>query len=368
MSESILDKVMDSQKSQVAAGFNPESLLNELFKNLKEREIEVLNFRYGFKQGDSLTLEEIGKKFNVTRERIRQIENSALKKIKKIENLEEILKPIEVIANQTLEEFGGLMLEKNLIKKILTLPGYTPTNRAIIHFILTKLLSEKFHLISSDNYFHNCWKLPTVSHEIITGILDNLVEIIKQSKKPLSAKEIIEKIDFEHLPEYIKDKIDDQIAHSLLETCKTVNTNPFNEWGLAGWNLISLKRMSDKIYLILQKEGKSLHFTEIAQKINEIGFDSKKANPATIHNELILDDKYVLVGRGIYALKEWGYQPGTVADVIEQVLREAGEPLSREEIIERVAKIRMVKRSTIILGLMNKDKFKKNSNNHYQLV
>ena len=51
--------------------------------NLKEREIEVLKYRFGFYNGRVYTLEEVGQKFNVTRERIRQIEVKALKKIRK---------------------------------------------------------------------------------------------------------------------------------------------------------------------------------------------------------------------------------------------------------------------------------------------
>jgi len=126
--------------------------------------------------------------------------------------------------------------------------------------------------------------------------------------------------------------------------------------------------MNDKIYLVMKKQGKPMHFAEIAKAINEAGFDEKKAYPATIHNELILDDKYVLVGRGIYALKEWGYQPGVVADVIESILRKAGGPLTKDEIVSKVLAERMVKKSTIQLALMNKQRFSKVERNKYWLT
>jgi hypothetical protein len=74
------------------------------------------------------------------------------------------------------------------------------------------------------------------------------------------------------------------------------------------------------------------------------------------------------VGRGIYALTEWGYKPGVVTDVIKEVLTEAKAPLSKEEIIERVLAKRMVKRSTVILALMNKDTFKKISSGEYTIA
>jgi len=111
-----------------------------------------------------------------------------------------------------------------------------------------------------------------------------------------------------------------------------------------------------------------LHFREIADYINKADFDSKKAHPATIHNELILNDKFVLIGRGIYALTEWGYQPGTVAEVIVELLKESEKPLSKGEIVRKVLDSRMVKKSTINLALTNKNKFKKLENGSYLLV
>jgi DNA-directed RNA polymerase delta subunit len=119
--------------------------------------------------------------------------------------------------------------------------------------------------------------------------------------------------------------------------------------------------------LILKKATKPLHFSEITNLINKAGFDSKIACPATVHNELILNDQYVLVGRGIYALKEWGYKEGTVVDVIYNVLEEAGKPMKKDDIVEEVLKTRMVKKSTVYLSLLNKAKFQKIGYDEYTI-
>jgi hypothetical protein len=111
-----------------------------------------------------------------------------------------------------------------------------------------------------------------------------------------------------------------------------------------------------------------MHYEDISKNINETGFDGKKVNTATVHNELILDDKYVLVGRGLYALKEWGYTKGTVADVIADVLKKAKQPLTKKEITEEVMKQRMVKKTTIDLALMNKKRFERQTGNKYALI
>ena len=163
------------------------------------------------------------------------------------------------------------------------------------------------------------------------------------------------------LPEDNIDAINKNKAlYSILRAAKRIEQNKFGHWGIHNWPEIKPKTINDKIYLVLKNHSKPMHFVEIAGRINEIGFDNKIANAATVHNELILDDKYVLVGRGIYSLKEWGYSDGTVADVIENILSEIEDGAAvRDEIIERVLEKRVVKKATIILALMNKNKFER---------
>ncbi|MBS7176397.1 MAG: sigma-70 family RNA polymerase sigma factor, partial [Clostridiales bacterium] len=56
--------------------------LSEVLGTLTEREEKVLRLRFGLEDGRSRTLEEVGKEFDVTRERIRQIEAKALRKLR----------------------------------------------------------------------------------------------------------------------------------------------------------------------------------------------------------------------------------------------------------------------------------------------
>ena len=155
-----------------------------------------------------------------------------------------------------------------------------------------------------------------------------------------------------------------KILESYLRASRKIRQDIFNNWGLISWGIVKPKKINDKIYLTLKKANRPMHFTEIASTINENAFDGKIAYAPTVHNELILDDKYILVGRGIYALKDWGYKPGNVADVIEDVLRENG-PLTKDEIINKVLEKRNVKKSTVYLSLMNHKKIKKNDRAKY---
>lgn len=67
---------------EAAAGHLLHEQIEDMLSNLSEREREVLHYRFGLEDGHSYTLEEVGKKFNVTRERIRQIEAKALRKLR----------------------------------------------------------------------------------------------------------------------------------------------------------------------------------------------------------------------------------------------------------------------------------------------
>jgi hypothetical protein len=138
-------------------------------------------------------------------------------------------------------------------------------------------------------------------------------------------------------------------------------------WGLVKWPMVNPKNIRDKIYVILKNNGKHMHFNEIAGAIKDSDFKRRDVTTQAIHNELIKDKRFVLIGRGIYALKEWGYQKGTVADIITEVLREAGEPLHRDEIVKRVLASRFVKETTILLNLQGKPQFKRVAKATYSL-
>lgn len=137
------------------------------------------------------------------------------------------------------------------------------------------------------------------------------------------------------------------------------------EWGRADAKIMKVKGLRDYAYLTLRAHGSPLHYKEVAEKIKEIF--GKDAHPATTHNELIKDDRFVLVGRGIYALREWGYTPGMVKDVIKEVISKHG-PLTKKEIVEKVKRERHVKDSTIKVNLQDKSTFKRIEDGRFDLI
>ena len=76
---------------------NLKSDLNHMINSLDKREADILRMRFGLDGHDELTLEEVGKKFKVTRERVRQLQNLALQKIRKLMAKNEAQRSVEEI-------------------------------------------------------------------------------------------------------------------------------------------------------------------------------------------------------------------------------------------------------------------------------
>lgn len=393
--QSILEQIITNQKAEQVANLDALRIVDELFEKLSGREREVLIARFGLHGKGKETLEKIGKENNLTRERIRQIETFGIKKLRQLENLQEYLGGLKDVINQLLEEHGGIMEQEYLLNNLVNFSisgskdkADEEIHKSRLNFLISKLLYEEFEEVSNQ-HIKNSFKLRYQTLNHIEELLKELLEKIKESKQILITEELINFIkelasykkneekfnttntlDISDIlgGEHFKENVDlineHKALYSLLRAAKKIEQNKFGHWGMHDWREIKPKTINDKIYLILKNHGKPMHFAEIADEINQAEFDKKRANSATVHNELILDNKYILVGRGMYGLKEWGYQRGTVADVIEDILKEGGTPLTRDEIIRKVLEKRLVKKATIVLALMDKDRFEKAENKY----
>lgn len=394
---SILDTILENQKVEEVSKLDAVEIINNLFSELSDRERDVLIRRYGLNSGNKETLESIGDAHELTRERIRQIETTSIKKLQQLKDLKNYLNTLRKVILQLLEEHGGLM-EKEYLLSLLV--GYSvnglnskgpneQTHKNYLNFLITKLLFDEFEEINSNKHFLESYKLKYKDLEHLEDITEELLEKIKEAKETHATPTLIslitelesfkrheEKVKADStldVAKFLKTELfaedpeavnNNKVLYSILKAARKIEQNKFGHWGVHNSREIKPKTINDKIYLILKNYNKPMHFAEIADAINKISFDGKIANAATVHNELILDKKYVLVGRGLYGLKEWGYRQGTVADVIKEIMIEVGKPMTKEEITEKVLEKRMVKKATIILALMNKDKFSKKDNKY----
>ncbi|MDB5160148.1 MAG: hypothetical protein JWO99_411 [Candidatus Saccharibacteria bacterium] len=321
----------------------------------QEREREIITRRFGLYDRRE-TLEQIGELLGITRERVRQLEKAILIRLKIAaeEGKTEVVTTLEKTFIRTLSEMGRVARVQDLADKIYG-RATNIQERAHVAFIAT--LAPGLTVIDeNDNYFHAVGIAEYGDEKKIRSEVDDIVRVIKENKEPMSLDQLHDKLNYEH-PSHVSAlaSISKQLAHLR------------DSWGLTKWPTVNPKNIRDKIYVILADNKKPLHFSEIAKSIKDSSFKRKDVTTQAIHNELIKDKRFVLIGRGIYALDNWGYSKGTVSDIIAQVLRDSSEPLHRDEIVKRVLKSRQVKETTILLNLQSKPQFKRVAKATYTL-
>ena len=330
--------------------FNYEEVCDDFLGDLPKRASDVITRRFGLADGaEKETLQAIGDNMGITRERVRQIENAALSKLKDKRKRHE---PIFLFFNNQVKTTGNLRKEDILLK---VLGGGKFENQAF--FLL--YLGDEFSRFLEMRDFYTLWTIDKDSLKSAQKTLKKISEKLNKASRPLPVEDL-ESASRVNLPTLL----------AFLEVSKKINKGPQGLWGFSDWPEISPRGVKDKAYIIFKNEERPLHFREVAELIDKADlFDSqKKTHPQTVHNELIKDGRFILVGRGIYALSEWGYRPGTVKDVISAVLKESKKPLTKEEIIEKVSKRRLVAENTILLNLHNKRYFKRNQEGKYKLA
>jgi len=349
---------MPSKKGtkKIKINFQPKKTANKLLSVLKDREREVIDGRFGLSNESRRTLDSLGKGYGITRERVRQIEDAALRSIRSSSNFEEARAVFDEL-KEIIEDHGGIVSEEYFLDQA----SSDPIIKNHLNFYL--VLGDDFKKFKEDKDFKARWATDEDLAEKIHNALHKLHDDLDESELLTEEKMVMRFLDG---LDGVKDGvIREDVAKLFLLLSKVVGSNALGAYGLTSSRNISARGIRDKAYLVMQKSGSPMHFSEVAREITkEFG---APANPATCHNELIKDDRMVLVGRGVYALKEWGYRSGVLREVIQELLREKG-PMTREEIIENVLRERYLKKNTIMVNLQNPRYFKKDENGLYHLA
>ena len=340
---------------------NAEVISNALEGSLniidQDREKEIISRRFGL-AGRKETLEQIGEMLNITRERVRQLEKAILIRLRITAEEHQIpeLTIAEKLIIRHLTELGRTARVSDLANKIY---GRTATaeERASIAFIGD--ISPALTLIDENDRYHSALSIAEYGDtKTVKARVDEIVNIIKANKAPMTPEELDAKLTGYDHPDYIT------AVASISKQLATLN----DAWGLAKWPTVNPRNIRDKIFVVLDAHKSPMHFSEIAEAIKNSKFKRRNVTIQAIHNELIKDPRFVLIGRGIYALDSWGYTKGTVSDTIAHILRTANEPLTKEEIVKRVLRSRKVKETTILLNLQNKALFEKVDRNSYKIA
>lgn len=333
--------------------------IDNVLSDLNPRQKEIITGRFGLLESqEPQTLAAIGNKYNLTRERIRQIEASSLKALKEKINDNSDCQNLLNKGKKYLEVAGGIAREDNLLTHLASAADGLTRNH--LSFLLEA--TGSFHSYNEDKDF---WPFYFSDNEKLNQadkFTAQLMKFLKTQKTAILAG---------HYNKLVKEfidnaKVNEAHAKNYLSVSKKIHTNPFGDTGLAEWPEIKPQNIRDRIYLVLKKNGKPLHFETITQEINRVSFDNRPALAPTVHNELIKDNRFVLVGRGIYGLSEDGYKPGTVQEVIKRILRENG-PLNTKAISLAIEKERILKPNTILVNLQNRKVFERLSDGAYRI-
>ena len=332
---------------------NYSQLYQKLTKGIPQKTKDIFDRRFGVKTGNQETLESIGKSMGITRERVRQIEEAGFNFVKK-QNKDTLDKTFADFVSY-FEGKGGFKKEDVAINEI----GGENTKPYVL-FLLT--LGEHFSRVCEKKDFYSFWS--TIQNPEVK-IKENLASLVKDVR---THGNLLIKKDFTDIFT-LKSKLNREVLLSYLEVSKKIQENREGKIGLIDWPEIKPRGVRDRAFLVFKKHQKPLHFTMVAELIDEFGYNlpNKKTYPQTVHNELIKDLRFVLVGRGTYALQEWGYSPGTIKDVITKVLGEKKNALDKDEIVKEVLLQRLVAKNTVLMNLNNKKYFQKDEQGKYSL-
>jgi hypothetical protein len=337
--------------------FKPKQVTKRILSGLPPRAYEVIVNRFGITDdAQRKTLEAIGQKYGITRERVRQIENTALSLICKSESFKNEKDVFEEL-KKTIETLGAIISEQDLLNHL----SKDKLTQNHINLFLT--LGNDFTKHKEDDHFKTRWSVDSDIAEQIHKSLKNLFENLSEDEL-ISEGELVARFldDVKDLSEQYKNE---EIVKRWLSMSNKISKNPLGEWGKSTSSSIKTRGVKDYAFLMMRKHGSPMHFKEVAKAVAST-FD-KKCHIATCHNELIKDSRFVLVGRGIYALSEWGYKTGVVRDVIKELIKKNG-PMTKEEIVDHVMKERYLKKNTILVNLQNSKYFKKNKNGQYSVA
>ncbi len=346
-----------AKKASIKPNFKPKQVVKKLLLSLPPRARDIVTKRYGLGTDTKpMTLEAIGKKYGITRERVRQIDEYSLNNIRKSKEYKSEITTFEEL-KAILRKLGGIIAHQELMEAF----GTESSMQNHIHFLL--ILGEQFTKEKEDEQFRHRWHIDGTLSKNVQGALEKLYGSLDDNEL-VPEGELVK-----NFLEYVKDLNDEykdeEIIKRWLNVSHKIGKNPLGEWGKTSSQNVKAKGIRDYAYLVIRRHGSPIHFRDVARAITT--FFNKRAHVATTHNELIKDARFVLVGRGLYALKEWGYAPGVVKDVIVSIIEKNG-PLAKDKIVEKVLKERYVKENTILVNLQNPKFFKKDKEGKYHFV
>jgi len=189
---SILDQVRKTQIQDGVSNFNPVETLDVLFSGLTDKEKDIVRRRFGLANEKRETLEQIGKHYGITRERVRQIENLSIKKLKELEELKNEIKEAESTVAHLLDQYGGVMEEGFFLENILNYLEHSEDNNAVLLFLAEHIFSDNVDKIKQDKEFNHLWKTGSSDVDLLKSIVGEMINIIEKNGEPISLDALLD--------------------------------------------------------------------------------------------------------------------------------------------------------------------------------
>ncbi len=316
---------------------------------LPKRSAAILEKRFGLgKSGKRFTLEAIGNSYGITRERVRQIEADGLNRIRKSAEFAN-LEPLFSEFTEYIKQLGGIVAENKLFSHYSNGGVFSEAVR-FLHILHPHVIYR-----GESDIWHSRWGLDGVTMDSVEHVLERVSDAVKSKTGTVTYEELADMIRHGFAAESLPAPTD-AVVSAALAISKQIGKNYFNQWGHTSSSLVRPRGVRDLAYLVFQQTGAPMHFSAAAEHIRAVA-SPRRVHAQTVHNELIKDKRFVLVGRGMYGLAEWGYEPGTVQDIIARAL--SSGPLSKDALVEKVLRKRQVKKNTVFINLQNRKLFKK---------
>lgn len=198
--ETILNEIISEGQVNEVASLNLAEIISHLLSNLNPREQDVLRRRYGLAGSEKETLESIGRAHKLTRERIRQIENVSVNKIKKNQSSEKLLSKLQKTVGDLLSEHGGVIDKAYLFKILHQLAKLQNVNSESaeyynhLSFLTSRIINDNLEELNDQELFNDLLKLKEQGIEHLAEVATEALNKISEAKLMVATDDLIDLI------------------------------------------------------------------------------------------------------------------------------------------------------------------------------
>ena len=349
-----------------------KALIENMLARLPERQQGVIADRYGLWDGIAETLQDIGDKLGVTRERIRQIEATGLRRLRRVFGHQAVkdfvLQKLSIYLASEPDKTCGILSEDEAAAALAD--DCSAEEAALAASFLQDLDAPgqsvfARHLIEVEPGIYCTENGVAAECRVLLELIESTLQ---QHQKPLSERRLYDDLANRSAGPLTPR----QVARigRLLAISPSVMRLRNGTIAFSKWTEFRRRDSTSLVEATLRLLGRPGHFREITQKIGSLFRDAGSVNERTIHNAIIREQrKFVWVKSGTYGLAAWGLKrPPFIKDRLVELLSESLYPLPFWHLKEKVLEVCNCREDSVRMTLdLNPRLFKKFEGDQYGL-